>query len=92
MPDNPFSFDVRPGQSNRYLKLLQAGALHHGVDERYQSWLAHLPSVPSKEAEASPERTNTPSKILLNRVLALSAVVAAGATAFGLSGGFVNDP
>ncbi|CAM9173771.1 unnamed protein product [Laminaria digitata] len=76
--------------TSRYLALLQAGALHHGVDERYQSWLARLPSVPSNEAEASPDRINTPSRILVNRLLAFLAVIAAGAVAIEVSGGFVN--
>lgn len=75
---------------NRYLELLQAGASHHGVDEGYQSWLARLPSVPSKEAEASPERINTPSRVLVNMLLGVLAMIGTGAAVVRVGGGFVN--
>lgn len=86
------SLGFQPDKPSRYLSLLQGGASHHGVDEGYQSWLARLPSVPSKEAEASPERINTPSRTLVNGVLGLLAVIATGAAAVGVSGGFANGP
>lgn len=92
---HPLSLGIHPGKLNRYLSLLQAGASHHGVDESYQSWLARLPSVTSQEAATSPERINTPSRILVNRLLALLALITASAAAIvvsgGFSSGFVND-
>lgn len=61
---------------NRYLSLLREGATYHGVNKDYQLWLADLPSVPSRDAEAYPERTNTPSQAATNMAVAVSAVTA----------------
>lgn len=53
----------------RYLSLLRDGASYHGLNDRYQSWLATVPSVQSEEAETRAERTNTPAKRALNNGL-----------------------
>lgn len=62
----------------RYLSLIRSGASHHGIDERYQVWLDSLPTVPSRDAEARPERTNTPSKTIANAsviILMVGAII-----------------
>lgn len=73
--------------NRRYLALLRDGASFHGIDKRYQSWLATLPSVPSKDAEAFPERTNTPMKALIDRILLVTTTAAVAAAI--VSSGFV---
>lgn len=62
----------------RYLSLIRDGASHHGINEHYQAWLDTLPTVPSRDAEARPERTNTPSKTIANVsvvILMVSAII-----------------
>lgn len=92
LPSSPTPPPVvsRTPMSRRYLALLRDGASYHSVNERYQSWLAVLPSVPSKDAEAFPERRNTPMKALVDRVL-LVAAGAAVATAVVSSFWRCND-
>ncbi|CAM9599113.1 unnamed protein product [Scytosiphon promiscuus] len=65
--------------TSRYLALLLEGAMYHGVNEAYTSWLAGLPSVPPEHEATSRERINTPSKRALDATLAVLAVATLGA-------------
>eukprot|EP00903_Cladosiphon_okamuranus_P013820 g12862.t1 len=72
--------------TSRYLSLLQDGAAYHGVNERYSRWLEQLPSVPSEQEAASPERINTRTKTVTDAAVTAVLVVALGTAAVSLAG------